>query len=96
MRSQPGNPPHDMDTEFQPQVMDLICQGLKAPSIHAGRKLIGARQQAAKSIHFILAKGDVLELITHGGSVVSVPLDVHHNIFPAILFQMLGHKGGIV
>ena len=87
----PGNASHDVDAEFQAQGVDLIRQRLEAGSSRTGGELDGAGKEPSVAIHLIAAKGDVLKFIPHGGSIVGVPLDVHHDVFPAVGLQMLCH-----
>ncbi len=95
MGGDPGDAPHDMDAELQPQIMDMVGQRLETGSVHRGRKAGGIRQQTGVFVHGHFGEGYVLVFVPAASGADGVPLDIHHDVFPAMLFQMCGHVVGV-
>ena len=88
MYSLSWNPSHNMNTELQSKRMDIFCQWSKARTVCCGRKTIYCGKQSSILIHYYIRK----RMILIGCSIRLIPLDIHHNIFPTVLLQMLSHK----
>ena len=91
LRRRPGNPPHNMNAEFQPQAVYVIRQRPEARSTRCRGKTLRTGEQSSVFVHFQFAERNILVLIPHASRTVRIPLDIHHHIFPAKLLQMGGH-----
>ena len=78
----PGNAPHDMDAEFQSQGVNILRKRPKAFPVGGGGESVLRRDQPGKAVHAQGGKGAVLKASRPG----LIPLDVHHDVLPAILF----------
>ena len=91
MGGNPRDAPHDMDAEFQSQAVDVFGQRREAFSAGGGREAFRIRQQTGKFVCFQCGKRNILELCSLGACAVGVPLNVNHDIFPAVFLQMRRH-----
>ena len=82
-----GHTAHDVDAELQPQGVHIVCQGLEACAVCSGREAVHGGEEAAILVHRQGREG--LIGVVDGGGLV--PLDVHHDVLPAIGPEMLGH-----
>ena len=88
MYSLSWNPSHNMNAKLQSKRMDIFCQWSKARTVCCGRKTIYCGKQSSILIHYYIRK----RMILIGCSIRLIPLDIHHNIFPTVLLQILSHK----
>ena len=91
----PGDAPHDVDAELQPQAVDIVGQRAEPPPPGRGGEAGRVGLQPAELVHGVVAEGDVLVFLPAGAGVFGVPLDVHHHIGPAIGFQLPGQHLGV-
>ena len=91
MGGNPRDAPHDMDAEFQSQAVDVFGQRREAFSAGGGREAFRIRQQTGIFVCFQCGKRNILELCSPGACAVGVPLNVNHDIFPAVFLQMRRH-----
>ena len=91
----PGDAPHHVDAELEPQVVHVVCQRPKPLSACGGREPGRVRQQAGIFVHLHRGEGDVLEFVPLGPGPVGVPLDVHHHILPAEGLEIFRHHPGV-
>ena len=87
----PGQAAHDVDAEFEPQGMHIIRQGLEALAVRRAGEAVLCWQQAAETVHHHVGEG--LVSVGLGGGLI--PLNVHHYVFPAVVFQVLRHVVGV-
>ena len=91
----PGDAPHDVYAELQPQPVDVLRQRGKPPAPRRGGEPLRVWQQAGVFVYLYRGKGDVLKTVPHGAGFVGVPLDIHHNVLPAVFFQLFRHHPGV-
>ena len=87
MRRHPRHSAHDVDAEFQPQRMDIIRQRLEALSARRRRESPRRGLQAPVFIHRQFSK----RLISVARRGRLIPLNVHNDVLPAELLQVLRH-----
>ena len=88
----PWHSPHNMNAEFQAHFVDLIRQQSESPSPGCAGKPVLRGDKPAEAVHPELRKRVIFMAVR----VRSRPLDIHNNIFPAILFQVLCHIFGVL
>ena len=87
VRRHAGHSAHDVDAELQPQAVDIVRQRFEARAVRGAGEAVDRGGQPAVFIHGQLGKR--LVAVVDGGGLV--PLDVHHDVFPAEGFQLLRH-----
>ena len=91
MGGDPRNSPHDVDTEFQSQAVDIFSQRTKAFSVSGRWETFRVREKTGIFVHFQLRKGNVLETIPLRTGFVCVPFNIDDHILPSVFFQMFCH-----
>ena len=66
--------------------MHIIRQRPKAHTVLRRREAVRTGEQPPVLIHRDLPKRNILVLLPLTSGVLCIPLDVHHNIFPAVRF----------
>ena len=87
----PRDPAHDVDAEFEAQIMDKIGQRAEAFSIRGRWKTVNSRHQPGIGVHFQRHKGPVGGIDGAG----LIPLNIAYDIFPAVGFHMRSHVFGV-
>ena len=83
----PRQAPHDMNAKLQPKAVHILRQGPEARAVRRAGEAVYRRQQPAIIVHGQFREGLIFVGIRRG----LIPLNVHHNIFPAEFFQMFRH-----
>ncbi len=91
----PGDAPHDVYAEFQPQAVDIGRERPEALAALRGGETLRVRLEPGPGVYLYVAEGNVLETPAHTAGVFCVPLDVDYHVLPAPLLQTLGHDPGV-
>ena len=91
VRRRPWNTAHNVYAKLKPQTVHIVRQRFESLSVLCGWKTVWRRDQPSIRIHLIIPERNILELRLCPG-IIGIPLDVHNNVLPAVLFQMLCHK----
>ena len=91
MRCFPRDPAHDMDTEFQSEIVYVLRQRRKAFSACRGWKPVQCRKQPAVLVDLLVAERDILISVPHRAGVLCIPLDIHHDVLPACILHVRRH-----
>lgn len=83
-----GDTTHDMDTEFQPFRMYIICQFFESFPISSRRKTVYSRLVTSEFIKNITG---VCLIVSASLVIFHKPTYIYHNIFPTILLQLFSH-----
>ena len=78
---------HDVDAEFQPQAVYVIRQRPEALPVLRGRETVDGWLQPAPAIQG--ERGERRVGVVDGGGLI--PLDIDHDVLPAVFLQMGGH-----
>ena len=88
-----GDAAHDVDAELQAHGMDLIRNRLEALAARAAGEAVFSRDLAAVFIEAKLGEGAVFPFLRAGQRLG--PLDVAHNVLPAVLLHVVAHIAGV-
>ena len=86
-----GKTAHDMDAELETEAVHILGQRAESGPVSGGRKTVFSRLETSVCVHAQRGKGDILVR----GCAGLIPLNVHDNVFPAVLFEVFGHEPGI-
>ena len=81
-----------MYAEFKSKRVNIFCQRCKALSPCGRWEAVLGRYHPGIFVNAELCKGSVFV----GLYIRFVPLDIHGNVFPAVFFQVLCHKIGVL
>ena len=86
------NPAHDMDAEFQAERVDIFGERPESLSARGGGKTVDGGNQPPVFVHGQFLKRNIVM----GFGLRSGPLDIDHNIFPAVGLQVFRHPFGVL